>query len=199
MTRSPQTNQSKSVWRFGIILALQLAIALAVPLPKAIVQATGTTIALRTVPVDPYDILRGRYVTLDYAAERMVRSGLPGWDDVASAPYARSRPIYLTLEPDPEPPPSLLIEVWHPVAVSLEPPRDLARGQKLIKAHYRQAGRRFQRGVDLGLSQYFIPEERGDALEKDMNANRDATAAEIKVDRRGNSVLVKLWVEDRSY
>lgn len=194
--RSPQTKLSKSTWRFGIIFAVQLAIVLAGPLPKAIVRVTGSTIALRTAPAGPYDSLLGRYVTLRYAAERAVRSGLPGWNDIANKPNTQSRPIYLTLEPDPKSPPSLPMQTWRPVAIALDPPRDLVQGQKLIKAYYRQPGRR---GVDLGMSQYFVPEERGELLDKDMTANRSAIAAEVKVDRWGNSVLVKLWVEDRSY
>lgn len=197
MTRSLQKAPSRT-WRFGFVLLLQLAIVLAVPLPKAITRATGTSIALQTTPVDPYDILRGRYVTLGYAAEQIsTLSNLPGWSDRPEGRSAQSvQPIYLILEPNPDAPSAVPVRAWHPVAVAWQYPRTSNASQRIIKGTYRDL---YRPEVDLGLSQYFIPEERGDTLERDMNAHREATTVEIKLDRRGRSVLVRLWVEDRSY
>lgn len=44
----------------------QLVAVFAIFIPNVILQANGTVITLRTVPVDPRSIFRGDYVTLDY-------------------------------------------------------------------------------------------------------------------------------------
>lgn len=202
MTRSTPSPRftSPMAWRFGGILLLQLAIVLAVPFPKAITLATGTTIALQTTPVDPYDILRGRYVTLGYEAERVnTLKNLPGWNTRLQNRDRQSslHPIYLILEPVPDTSDTAPVQPWRPVAIAWTRPRNLTSPQLVIKGTYDTYYR--SGNVDLGLGEYFIPEERGDVLEKDMEANRDAVFAEIKLDRRGNSALVGLWVEDRNY
>jgi len=75
-------------WRFWVPLAVQVLIVLAVPAPKLAAYAVGTPVVLRTVPVDPVDLMRGRYAMLGYEVGREAAArGLP------------NGPVYVTLAP----------------------------------------------------------------------------------------------------
>jgi uncharacterized membrane-anchored protein len=154
--------------------------------------ATGQTAYLKTAPVDPYDLLRGRYVTLDYAIARWdVLSQLPGWpQENPTGTDRRPRWIYITLQPQA----GQERQPWQAVQVSFEPPQALGENQRVLKGRYSPSG-----SIDFDLGRYFIPEERGDALEEDMRRHPDATVVEIKLDASGNSAITGLWVEDRRY
>jgi uncharacterized membrane-anchored protein len=51
---------------FVLVVALQLLLPLALIAWNEVALARGTEVTLRTVPVDPIDLVRGRYVTLRY-------------------------------------------------------------------------------------------------------------------------------------
>lgn len=51
---------------FVFVVALQLLFPLALIAWNEVALARGTDVTLRTVPVDPIDLVRGRYVTLRY-------------------------------------------------------------------------------------------------------------------------------------
>lgn len=51
---------------FVLVVALQLLLPLALIGWNEVALARGTEVTLRTVPVDPIDLVRGRYVTLRY-------------------------------------------------------------------------------------------------------------------------------------
>lgn len=181
----PNPTQSQWIrgWRLALPLAAQVLILLTIPAQKAMTFATGTTVFLETRPVDPYDVLRGRYVTLNYAITNdAVLQDLPGWEE-----FAYSSEFYLALAPsdsDPQAP-------WVGVAMTGSHPDDLDPGHVAIRV----SGRGWQR--DIGLSEYYIPDAIGDALEADM-ADHPARV-EAKVDQQGNAALVRLWVQDRQY
>ena len=193
-------------WRFGLPFLLKLAIVLAIPIPTLSILANGETLYLQTAPIDPYDLLRGRYVTLAYAVEdRQALAQLPGWPENADLSDLelpelgdrQPRWVYLVMEPAADGEVSSVdreVLPWRATQVTFQRPTELARGQRLLKARYSRYG-----NVDVGLSQYFIPESIGDELERDIREHRDATVAEVKVDRFGNGVLVGLWVENRHY
>lgn len=186
--RTPQS--STPTWRFLLPLAFQLAIVLIIPFQKAVTLNTGTTVYLRTVPVDPYDVLRGRYVTLNYEiAQRSTLEHLPGWSELFGQP---GEDLFITLEAPPES--GVASRPWQAVAVSATYPTPLDPHQQVIKGRWATWNR-----LDLGLGAYYIPEEIGDDLENDIRQHRQDTRIEAKVDARGNAALVKVWVEDRHY
>lgn len=186
-------NTSKSkrklpLWRFLIPLAVQVAIVLSIPAQKVLTITNGTTVYLKTAPIDPYDVLRGRYVTLNYEiAQRSRLETLPGWSDEL---LKRGAELYVVLEP---PTDEQAREPWNPVAVSAIHPESLGPDQRVIKGIW--LGWR----LDLGLGAYYIPENIGDALEDDIRDNPDGTRVEVKVDKRGKTALMSLWVDDRNY
>ncbi|NJK63070.1 MAG: GDYXXLXY domain-containing protein [Synechococcaceae cyanobacterium SM2_3_1] len=149
--------------------------------------ATGTTVYLQTAPVDPYDVLRGRYVTLGYVITRFDQlESLPGWsEDFRQA----GTELYLVIETSG----SGARSPWQAVAIYDHYPQNLPPQQQVIKGHWRYDT------LQIGLSEYYIPEEIGDALEADMRQQNGEALAEVKVDGSGNPALVQLWVEDRAY
>ena len=193
MTNLPQQAESRSFphWRFWFPLAAQLLIVLAIPLPRAITLATGDTVYLSTMPVDPYDLLRGRYVTLRYQIQNpSVLGDLPRR---SAKPAFDWEEIFITLAPpeddlDPTAP-------WQPVEVNYRYPQEVEPQQVVIRGEQGRRGR----WIDLGLGEYYIPEEIGDALEDDIRDHPRETRAEVKVDRWGNAALVSVWVQDREY
>ena len=56
---------------FWTLVALQALVPLGLIGWNEVALATGTEVTLRTVPVDPIDLFRGRYVTLRYEISRL--------------------------------------------------------------------------------------------------------------------------------
>ena len=157
---------------------------------KAITLNTGTTVYLQTVPIDPYDVLRGRYVTLNYEISQVATlETLPGWSEDWTGV---KRVLYITIEaPDSPTSPTM---PWQAVAVNEAYPEMVQKNQRVLKARWQGWG-----NLDLDLGAYYIPETIGDELEADIREHQELTRAEVKVDGKGQTALVQLWVEDRSY
>ena len=197
-------------WRFWLPLALQILFILIIPTQAAYTLLLGKTAILQTVPVDPYDLLRGYSQTLRYDISRPqeLRS-LPGWSDlIATEENEQKRgnelvkvPFYVILESpktkvdgDQQPAP------WRPIAVSQARPTNLPKNQVAIRG--RMSGYRW---VDYGLESYYFPEaQREDInqsiqqLQTDIEGNQ-AFVVEVKVDGNGNAIPIRLWLGDRQY
>ncbi|MFS8854197.1 GDYXXLXY domain-containing protein [Synechococcus sp. H55.7] len=173
-------------WRFWLALLLQLGIVLLIPARQALTLATGTTIYLQTAPLDPYDLLRGRYVTLGYVVDRRsTLEQLPGWSSELDRPGI----LYLRLAPsggDPTQP-------WQAIGVSRDMPKDVKPEEKVLRGRF--DGWRLKFGIE----EFFIPEAVGDVLEEDIRRYPEATRAEVKVDPWGKAALIGLWVRERRY
>ncbi|MFN3429368.1 MAG: GDYXXLXY domain-containing protein [Candidatus Sericytochromatia bacterium] len=173
-------------WRFWVPMGLQLLLVLAVPATKVGAFTSGTTLHLAIAPVDPYDLLRGRYMALDYAVESLdTLQKLPGWQ----AGYAHgTHDLYVTLRPGTAPG-----QPWQATALSAERPAGLGAGAAIIR------GRLKDGAMQLGLREYYMPEDRGDAAEAAIQRSPKSARAELKVDDHGNAVLTGLWIENQRY
>lgn len=189
---SPQTVAS---WRFWAPLAIQLVLLGSVPVQSSYTYFTGTDVTLATAPVDPYDFLRGYYQVLNYQISNVEQlQHLPGGDffnlDTEQA-------FYLVLEApkDSEGSPPT---PWQPVLVSGTRPQNLPPSQVAIH------GIKSPRGnIDYGLEAYYMPEAQREAINQDIaqvqQQTPEAFVVDVKVDRRGNAVPIRLWVGDRNY
>ena len=197
-------------WRFWLPLALQILFILIIPTQAAYTLLLGKTAILQTVPVDPYDFLRGYSQTLRYEISRPqeLRS-LPGWSDLVENQEKQQKrgnvliqvPFYVILEApktridgDQRPPP------WQPTAVSQARPTNLPQNQVAIRG--RMSGYRW---VDYGLESYYFPEAQREEinqsirqLQTDAEGNRAFVVA-VKVDGNGNAIPISLWLGDRQY
>lgn len=191
------------IWRLLIPLLLQTGLILAIPARSAYTYVTGKTVVLQTVPVDPYDPLRGYSQTLNYDISLVANlQKLPGWQEFSAQTSKNSNylqtgtEIYVTLQApqnlNSQPP-----QAWQPIKVSKIHPTSLQTNQIAIK------GTSTGNLIRYGLETYYFPESRQRGINQDIlqaqRNNRQRLVVEVKVDSQGKAVPVSFWVRDREY
>ncbi len=199
----PQRLAQIPFWRLWLPLLFQTGIILAAPAQPFYTQLTGKTAILQTVPVDPYDPLRGYSQTLSYDISRIDNlQQLPGWQELmqqnTSESSVRDVPVgtnlYVTLEAPTSS--SIPPSAWKPVRVSRDRPQNLAANQVAIK------GKFTGNSITYGLETYYMPEAQRDEINQSIaQAQRDQQhfVVEVKVDNQGRAVPISLWVDRRNY
>lgn len=201
--QSHEEMRSLPVWRFAVPLLFQVGLILALPAQSVYTHVTGKTVILQTIPVDPYDPLRGYSQTLSYDISRLeTLQKLPGWQEVKAQQKSKNAnylepgtQLYVVLESLPEgakqPP-----QAWKPVKVSRNP-ISLPANQIALK------GRSTGYSIRYGLETYYFPEsqqqEINQAINQAQRGRSRSLVVEIKIDKQGNGVPVSLWVSDRNY
>lgn len=195
------------IWRFVLPLTLQLALILSVPAQAIYTHITGRTVILQTAPIDPYDFLRGYYQVLSYDISRKDNlSKLSGWHQFKLETSGRfssnnQTNIYVILVAPTKIENSEIPIVWKPVAVSGKMPENLPDNQIAIQGKF--DGWR----VKYGLETYFMPEDRREKINQDIQEVQDSVnlekdipfVVEAKVNSQGKAVPVSLWVRERNY
>lgn len=206
-------------WRFWMPLLFQTALILAVPAQAIYTQLTGKTVILQTVPVDPYELLRGYSQTLRYdISNQESLSKLSGWQELPKQQPQKSKlnfvepgtRFYVILAEPVSLPKSELPQAWKPVAVSLRQPAKLPANQVALKG-LAKAG-----AIQYGLETYYIPEDQREQINRELGATRQANpnqfqqtlpltnekpqqtppvVMEIKVDAQGDAVPIRLWAQ----
>ena len=209
----PPEAKRLTAWRLWVPLLLQIGLIATVPAPAVYTFITGKTVVLQTVPVDPYDFLRGYYQVLSYnISDRTNLQKLPGWKDLPGektpCPPGAACPqnihnvkaqtsFYVILEApkaatNPDRP-----QAWKPVRVSLENPGNLPANQIAIKGKYNGFL------MEYGLETYYMPEDEREKVNQEIrqaqSSQRQSFLVEVKVDKTGHAVPVSLWVRDRNY
>ncbi|MEC4982786.1 MAG: GDYXXLXY domain-containing protein [Oscillatoria sp. PMC 1068.18] len=204
-TESPR-NSHPSL-RFLVPLAFQALLILAIPARAVYTSLTGETVVLQTVPVDPYDLLRGYYQTLQYDISRQENlEQLPGWNKLPTTgsgdyTYLESGTRFYVIMETPENSTATFNQPlpWKPVAVSLNRPDSLPENQIALEGESNYGS------INYGLEKYYMPEDRREEINADIQqvnlqpGEERPFVVEIKVDRFGNAVPVSLWVESRNY
>lgn len=157
--------------RLAAVVAVQLAILVAIPLPQVLARHRGTLVTLRTAPVDPFDVLAGHYVTLSYEVERgsaaRAQPGLSGGERVWLT-VARAEPA------------------WTLVSVTRERPAP-APDQVSIRARWRRWG-----AAELeDASRLYVTEAQGKAVDA-RRRTRQADLVELRVDADGTPAVMRL-------
>ncbi|OON68294.1 GDYXXLXY domain-containing protein [Hymenobacter sp. CRA2] len=141
--------------RRWVLLAIgaQVVFLLLVAAAGYAVTNYGRTVTLRTSPIDPRDLLRGDYVTLNYDISQVPRRLWRG-----SAEPRRRRPVYVELQPD-------SAGFHRAVAVYPDEPATLPTGHVVLRGWVANAWRQ---GLQLryGLERYYVPEGTGLQLER---------------------------------
>lgn len=197
----------RSLAGFLLPLIFQIALICAIPAQAIYTHLTGTKVILQTVPVDPYDFLRGYSQTLRYDISRLEEiKRLSGWETVLrqtgedddSLP-PRGTTVYVILQaPDTETT-SLPPSPWRAIAVRHERPVDLGAKEVAIKGELNYSW------VEYGLERYYFPEQQRDNINQKIsnlqgnNTEERPFVVEVKVDEGGNAVPVSLWLGDENY
>ena len=154
--------------KYYAIVGCQLLVLAGLIAHKQITLVTGTTVLLKTVPVDPRDMFRGDYVVLRYEISR-----IDGWR-LGSQPCRKRDAVYVTLQKQGR---------LHTVrSVSRTPPDD---GTLFIKGHVTDAAPASV-SVEYGIESYFVPEGKGHDLER---AAGSGLVVEAAVDRYGHAAI----------
>ena len=204
MTQNQETRSPLPLWRFAVPLLLQIGLILVPPAQSVYTNITGKTVILQTIPVDPYDPLRGYSQTLSYNISRLeTLKKLPGWQEIRNqqknknVDYLESKTeLYVVLEspPDGAKQPPL---AWKPVKVSSSRPTSLPANQIALK------GKGAANMIRYGLETYYFPEsqqqEINQAIMQAQRGQKQSLVVEIKVSKGGDGVPVSLWVRDRNY
>ena len=170
----------KTALGFALALTVQMLILLAVPAQKMYTRATGRDVTLKVMPVDPYSLLSGYYVTLGYEINnRMAFPNHEQFNEYDAVVYA-------------------LVErredgVWYPMALANALPAALPSNQIALR------GRNNYDRITYGIEEFYIPEAKREAIADDLRQHPAAARVEVKVDGRGNAALVRLRIEERVY
>jgi uncharacterized membrane-anchored protein len=154
------------------VVAIQVALLAAIPLRQVRARLAGAEITLETVPVDPYDVLSGYYVTLRYEAEQAEYTG--GDADAGDA--------HLVVSP--------ASPSWRAITCS----RGLAsRGpdEVAIRVNIENGRCRIP-----SAGRFYIPEARRAEVEAAMRASGGRALVDMRVDAEGNAALLRLRVGD---
>ncbi len=197
------------VWRFVLPLLIQTGMILAIPAQAVYTHVTGKTVILQTVPVDPYDLLRGYSVILNYDISRVENlKKLPGWEELVKqspgrdkqyAPLGEGTKLYVILAGE-TPTGDGIPKAWKPVGVSPEYPSSLAANQVVLEGKHRYGS------IPYGLETYYIPEDQRNQINDNISqaqrvkpGQEQPIVVEIKVDTTGHAVPISMWVRDRKY
>jgi len=164
---------------FVLAVAAQFLILAAVPAQKIYTRATGRSVTLKMRPVDPYNALSGYYVTLNYEIAN------PGSFANSDDSYKGER-VYAILE-------RRAGGEWRPVSLSNSYPANLPENRIAIRGSYSYSG------IEYGIEEFFIPEDKRAEIDQGLRKNRDHARVEVKVDSEGNAALVRLLIGDRVY
>jgi uncharacterized membrane-anchored protein len=207
---NPDASPKLSIGRLAVPLFLQSLLICSIPFQSIYALATGTTVILKTMPVDPYDLLRGYYQTLSYdiSSFNTLRK-LPGWAELnrdSSGAKLRQRDqdtininqqVYVTLSKITATNSQTPV-AWQPIAIGDKLSVDLSADKIAIK------GTSNGSSIVYGLETYYMPEDRKDSVNRDINQAQSSGGkrnllVEIKVDNRGLATPVSLWVGSKQY
>jgi uncharacterized membrane-anchored protein len=173
--------------RFFLLVGWQIFLLLALMASKSIVVATGITVVLRTVPVDPRELFRGDYVVLRYDISQIDLTRVA--NRLQKPRLQRGDAAYVVLVPsqaDERQP-------WQAVAVFSRPPTDEELAEYGRDALSLQASVVRHQGslldLEYGIESYFVPEGEGHVLEREAGKG---LRVEVKVDRRGRAVIQRV-------
>lgn len=197
-----EPHQKLPFGRLAVPLFLQSLLVCSIAAQSIYALATGTTVVLKTMPVDPYDLLRGYYQTLSYDISSFnTLKNLSGWQDLKrdkdSVNIPNNQPVYITLAKV-EAATASTPQAWQPVAIGTQIPNNLSADKIAIR------GVSNGNSIVYGLETYYMPEDRKDDVNKDVNAARSSGGkrnllVEIKVDNRGVATPVGLWIGNKQY
>lgn len=203
-----QRRLTHSRWGFWVPLAIQTLLIALAPAQALYTRAVGTPVVLQTIPVDPYDLFRGYYVTLNYNISNMAELGsIPGSEEAIAeiqqafqdqtSTFDQAVDLYVVLEAPANAtnnPPT----PWAPVAVHRDRPTNLPDNQVAVHGVYRHGG------ITYDLERYYMPEAQRDDINDRIATVQQQTNAdeavpfvvEARVGAQGHAVATGFWLED---
>ena len=145
--------------RLIIVLVLLIGVAGGFVLYLSMPLLTGKTVILKTQPVDPFDMFRGQYLTINYEISRINLADAKEGDN-----------IYVSLKEGDD-------KIWHSTNISLSKPDSGI----FIKGKAKQSWRGL--AVEYGIEQYFFERDahipRMDSVEVKIDDSGHARIVEL--------------------
>jgi uncharacterized membrane-anchored protein len=168
---SLDASRARRIWISAIIVAaVQTVIIGYIIQSRASILQNGAEVLLKTAPVDPRDLLRGDYVTLNYDISRVPASTLVG----GMPKDAGEKRLAVRLQKQPD-------GFWTIAESSFDalPPKpDTVVVESLPFSYYPLEGdQSFQ--VEYGMERFYVPEGAGHDLETARNDGRASVAARV--------------------
>lgn len=142
---------------------------------------TGRKVLLKTIPVDPKDLLMGDYVILNYNI-----SQIP--ERYKNTKYSLNEDVYVVLKTDKD-----NIATIDRIQTVREPDKPLYIKGKITKCNTIIPLWENGACINYGIESYYVKEHTGKDLEKNL---RDGALVKISIDRHGNA-KVKEFVGNR--
>lgn len=169
--------------KIALVVALQFLVLLGLLGFRQYTVWTGETVLLKVQPVDPRDLVRGDFVVLDYEISTIDLDQLAGDDELFDPT------IYVELREGDD-------GIWQAIAVHNRRESSFD-GTVLIRGKYRFDSPQPERvRVRYGIENVFIPEGSGGDL---PFGEGHTVAVEVKVDRFGNSVPRRFFVDGEPF
>ncbi|RJQ31615.1 MAG: hypothetical protein C4589_01480 [Peptococcaceae bacterium] len=173
-------------WKFTVVAAAQILFLAFIAFSRFWTIQAGETVLLKTVPVDPRDLMMGDYVSLEYEINRLP-AGIfqPEGADISRG-VRPNKAVYVVLKPQGN---------YHVAAEAyLRKPSSLNPGEVLIKGKYLFGLDREVR-VIYGIERFYVPEGKGMEIERPPNqTGRQQLDVEVKVGTGGNAVIRRVFV-----
>ena len=150
---------------------------------KASILRSGRDVLLKTVPVDPRDLLRGDYVILSYDISRLQPELFKG-DTPKQSEEAK---VYVRLERQ-------LDGFWAATEASFAPlsPAGDSVVLRSLPFTYYPSSALSSVNVEYGIERFYVPEGEGRTLEEARNA--EALSVNIRVDAKGKAQIREIAV-----
>lgn len=181
----------KSRWLPPLIAALIAAVLQTAALgymveSRASILRNGREVLLKTVPIDPRDLLRGDYVILSYDISwlppALFKGGLPASPEEAT--------VFLRLAKQPD-------GFWGAAEASfkpLAPTEDTVILQSQPFTYYPSSSENPSSiNVDYGIERFYVPEGEGRVLEQARNA--EALSVSVRINDAGRAQIRQIAVE----
>ena len=150
---------------------------------RASILRSGRDVLLKTVPVDPRDLLRGDYVILSYDISRLQPELFKGAIPTQSGEVV----LYVRLEKQPD-------GFWTATEASFQPlpPAGDSVILRSLPFSYYPSSPPSAVNVDYGIERFYVPEGEGRTLEEARNA--EALSVNIRVDGKGRAQIREIAV-----
>ncbi len=143
---------------------------------------TGRKVLLKTIPVDPKDLLMGDYVILNYDISQVP-------ERYKNTKYKPNEEVYVVLKTDKD-----NIATIDRIQTFSEPDDPLYIKGKISKCNTIVPLWKTGTCINYGIESYYVKEHTGKDLEKNL---RDGALVKISIDRQGNA-KVKEFIENKS-
>ena len=145
------------------VAVVQIGFLVSMIAGRAAILRSGQEVVLEVLPVDPRDLLRGDYVTLDYNISRIPAAIFP--EPPSAADLSSGRTVFVRLRAGED-------GVWKPVAARFDrkPEPEPGDGEVDIRGSSRPVSYREAVTLDIryGIERFYVPEGEGKAIESDL-------------------------------